>query len=226
MPHPFPKWKGRRISMTKTIVTIARQYGSGGRLIGKKLAETLGVPFYDKELIALAAKQSGMSEEVFAKADERASSSLLYSLVMGSYTSVANTMPINDKLFLLQVNIIRDAAKKGPLVIVGRCADYILRDEPRCLRVFLQAPKEIRVRRAVEEYGVDASKANDVVTKTDKQRGNYYNFYSNRRWGDMQNYDLILDTHMFGLQGSVDLILKAIEEKERTYGKIVPDDDL
>ena len=82
------------------------------------------------------------------------------------------------------------------------------------------------MRRAVEEYGVDASKANDVVTKTDKQRGNYYNFYSNRRWGDMQNYDLILDTHMFGLQGSVDLILKAIEEKERTYGKVVPDDDL
>ena len=226
MLRSFPKWKGRRISMTKTIVTIARQYGSGGRLIGKKLAETLGVPFYDKELIALAAKRSGMSEEVFAKADERASSSLLYSLVMGSYTSVANTMPINDKLFLLQVNIIQEAAKKGSLVIVGRCADYILRDEPRCLRVFLQAPKEIRVRRAVEEYGVDASKANDIVTKTDKQRGNYYNFYSNRRWGDMQNYDLILDTHMFGLQGSVDLILKAIEEKERTYGKVVPDDDL
>lgn len=109
--------------MTKTIITIARQYGSGGRLIGKKLSEILEVPFYDKELIAIAAKQSGMSEEVFAKADERASSSLLYSLVMGSYTSVANNMPINDKLFLLQSDIIKEAAKKGPFVIVGRCAD-------------------------------------------------------------------------------------------------------
>lgn len=212
--------------MTKTIITIARQYGSGGRLIGKKLSEILEVPFYDKELIALAAKQSGMSEEVFAKADERASSSLLYSLVMGSYTSVASNMPINDKLFLLQTDIIKKAAKEGPFVIVGRCADCILRDEPNCLNLFLQAPKDVRIRRAIEEYGEDASKAADAVSKKDKQRGNYYNFYSNRKWGDMQNYDLILDTHTFGLQGTVDIILRALEEKEKTYGKPVPDADL
>ena len=212
--------------MKCSYLTIEREYGSGGRLIGKKLSEILEVPFYDKELIAIAAKQSGMSEEVFAKADERASSSLLYSLVMGSYTSVANNMPINDKLFLLQADIIKEAAKKGPFVIVGRCADYVLRDEPNCLNLFLQAPKKIRMRRAVEEYGVEADKAADAVAKKDKQRGNYYNFYSNRKWGDMQNYDLILDTHTFGLQGSVDIILRALEEKEKTYGKAVPDDDL
>ena len=212
--------------MKPYVISISREYGSGGRLIGKKLSEILEVPFYDKELIAIAAKQSGMSEEVFAKADERASSSLLYSLVMGSYTSVANNMPINDKLFLLQADIIKEAAKKGPFVIVGRCADYVLRDEPNCLNLFLQAPKKIRMRRAVEEYGVEADKAADAVAKKDKQRGNYYNFYSNRKWGDMQNYDLILDTHTFGLQGSVDIILRALEEKEKTYGKAVPDDDL
>ncbi len=212
--------------MTKTIITIARQYGSGGRLIGKKLSEVLNVPFYDKELIALAAKQSGMSEEVFAKADERASSSLLYSLVMGSYTSIANNMPINDKLFLLQADIIKKAAAEGPMVVVGRCADYILRDSKNCLNVFLQAPKEIRIHRAVQEYGVEEAKAADAVTKKDKQRANYYNFYSNKKWGDMQNYDLILDTHVFGLQGTVDIILRAIEEKERTFGKLQPDDDL
>ena len=114
--------------MTKTIITIARQYGSGGRLIGKKLSEILEIPFYDKELIDIAAKKSGMSEEVFARADERASSSLLYSLVMGSYSSPANNMPINDKLFPLQADIIKESAKQGPFVIVGRCADYVLRD--------------------------------------------------------------------------------------------------
>lgn len=213
--------------MTKTIITIARQYGSGGRIIGKKLSELLEIPFYDKELIDIAAKQSGMSEEVFAKADERASSSLLYSLVMGSYSSVANNMPINDKLFLLQADIIKEAAKKGPFVIVGRCADYVLRDEPNVLKLFLQAPRDVRIRRAVDEYGEDASKAADIVNKKDKQRGNYYNFYSNKKWGDMQNYDLILDTHTFGLQGTVDIVLRALEAKEKTYGQqTAPDADL
>ena len=212
--------------LTKTVIIIARQYESGGRLIGKKLSEILEIPFYDKELIDIAAKKSGMSEEVFARADERASSSLLYSLVMGSYSSPANNMPINDKLFLLQADIIKEAAKQGPFVIVGRCADYVLRDETNVLRLFLQAPRDVRIRRAIDEYGEDPSKASDAVNKKDKQRGNYYNFYSNKKWGDMQNYDLILDTHTFGLQGSVDIILRALEEKEKAYDRAVPDADL
>ena len=212
--------------MTKTIITIARQYGSGGRLIGKKLSEILEVPFYDKELIALAAKQSGMSEEVFAKADERASSSLLYSSSWAATPPWQATCPSTTSSSFCRPTSLKKPPRKAPFVIVGRCADYILRDEPNCLNLFLQAPKDVRIRRAVEEYGEDASKAADAVSKKDKQRGNYYNFYSSRKWGDMQNYDLILDTHTFGLQGTVDIILRALEEKEKTYGKPVPDADL
>ena len=132
--------------MTSTIFTIARQYGSGGRQIGKKIAERLEIPFYDKELIAMAAKQSGMSEAIFEKADEKASSSLIYSLLMGTYAYNAqltpNDLPVNDKLFLLQTNIIKQVAQKGPCVIVGRCGDYILRDNPNCFNIYVYALKQ------------------------------------------------------------------------------------
>ena len=141
---------------TKTIITIARQYGSGGREIGEKVAKRLGIPFYNKDLITLAAKQSGMSPEIFEKADEKATNSLLYSLMMGNYTfgsqiTPMDNLPINDKLFLAQSQIIREAAEKGPCVIVGRCADYVLRENKNCLHVFIYAdhfaPNHQKIRR-------------------------------------------------------------------------------
>ena len=144
------------------IITIARQYGSGGRQIGKGLAEKLEVPYFDKQLVALAAKKSGMSEEFFRTADERHSSSLLYSLVMGNYSfgmpSAGTNLPLNDQLFLLQTQIIREAAEKGPCVVVGRCADYILRDRKDLFRVFLYADKDFRIQHAIAAYGVDPKK--------------------------------------------------------------------
>ena len=199
-----------------TIITISRQFGSGGREIGKQLSERYNIPYYDKELIALAAKQSGYSEEVFAKADERATNSLLYSLLMGSYNmggriAAYNDMPINDKRFLIQGDIIKEAAQKGPCVIVGRCGDYVLRDFENVFHVFIYADKASRIEHSVKLHGMEPEKAPDILTKKDKQRANYYNFYTNKRWDDPANYHLMINSGIFGIDGSVDLIVNALE---------------
>lgn len=202
------------------VITISRQFGSGGHEVGEKLARQLDVPFYDKALIAMAAKQSGLSEEVFASADEKATSSLLYSMVMGSYSFGArvpgiNEMPINDKLFLIQSDIIKKAAAEGPCVIIGRCADYILREHENCLNVFVHASKEERIRRSVAKKDCEERKASDFVTKKDKQRANYYNFYSNKRWDDLQNYDITIDTSRFTVDEAVELLMDAAKRLDR-----------
>ena len=202
------------------VITISRQFGSGGHEVGEKLARQLDVPFYDKARIAMAAKQSGLSEEVFANADEKATSSLLYSMVMGSYSFGArvpgiNEMPINDKLFIIQSDIIKKAAADGPCVIIGRCADYILREHENCLNVFVHASKEERVRRSIAKKDCEERKASDFVTKKDKQRANYYNFYSNKRWDDLQNYDITIDTSRFTVDEAVDILMDAAKRLDR-----------
>lgn len=202
------------------VITISRQFGSGGHEVGEKLARQLDVPFYDKALIAMAAKQSGLSEEVFAHADEKATSSLLYSMVMGSYSFGArvpgiNEMPINDKLFIIQSDIIKKAAAEGPCVVIGRCADYILREHGNCLNVFVHASKEERIRRSIAKKDCEERKAADFVTKKDKQRANYYNFYSNKRWDDLQNYDITIDTSRFSVDQAVELLIDAARKLDR-----------
>lgn len=194
------------------IITIARQYGSGGHEIGRIVANMLNIPFYDKALIALAAKKSGYSEEVFESVDEKATSSLLYSMVMGNFvyggrTNTMNDLPINDRLFMIQAEIIKRAAREGPCVIIGRCADYILRDHQDLLRVFIHADKAMRVERLLQAGDVEEKKASDTITKKDKQRANYYNFYTDNRWDDMQNYDLTIQTSSFGIHQAADLIV-------------------
>lgn len=196
------------------VITIARQYGSGGHEVGEMLAHKLNIPFYDKALIAMAAKKSGLSEEVFADADEKATSSLLYSMVMGSYAFGSripgvNEMPINDKLFIIQSDIIKKAAAEGPCVIIGRCADYILREHENSMNVFIHADKSARVQRIVSKNLCEEKKAPDFVTKKDKQRANYYNFYSNNRWDDLLNYDLTIDTSRFSIEQAVELLIDA-----------------
>ena len=212
--------KGEINNMLQSVITIARQYGSGGRIIGEKLAKALNIPFYDKELIAMAAKKSGLSKEIFEKAGEKATSSLLYSLVMGTYNfgshfSMAADMPINDRLFMIQADIIKNAAMEGPCVIVGRCADYILREHTHCFHVFIRADHDDRVKRIVEEYGDPADKAEDLLQKKDKQSANYYNFYSNKKWGDLNNYDLVVNSSLFGIEGSIELIKAALQTAEK-----------
>lgn len=200
------------------IITIDRQYGSGGHIIGQKLAEDLRIPFYDSNLLKEAAKESGLCEEIFESFDEKPTSSFLYSLVMDpfslGYNSSAFDMPINYKVFLASFDTIRNLAKKGPCVFVGRCADYALAETGLdYLSVYVKAPLEARMKRAEEIYGVDKAKCKDVIHRIDKERGNYYNYYTSNRWGDSRSYDLCLDSSKYGIHGSVDLIRHAMELK-------------
>ena len=194
------------------IITITRQYGSGGHDIGKLLSERLGIPFYDKELISLAAKKSGVSPEVFAQADERMSNSLLYTLSTGLYNygngfSAMGDLPMNDRLYILQHKIIKEKAEKEVFVVVGRCADYILKEYDNVVRVFVYADLDVRARRAVERQDIEASRARQAVSKVDKNRANYYSFYSGQRWGAPENYDLCLNSTKLSVEQAADLII-------------------
>lgn len=204
----------------KSVITIARQYGSGGREIGKKLAGRFGIPFYDRELIAEAAKRSGWSREILEQADEKAGSSLLYAMIMNYYpfsdgVPPASTLPVNDKLFLLQADLIREAAQSGPCVIVGRCADDILRGEKNVFSVFVHADLEFRRQRAVSDYGIGPGDAAAQVARMDKQRAGYYNFYTDKKWEQAENYHLAVSTSCFGVDGAVELIAAAVAEAEK-----------
>ena len=199
----------------KTIITIGRQFGSGGKEIGIRVAKELGIPFYDKELLQEAAKKSGLCEQIFENFDERPKS-LLYSIAMDSYMFALPGSGVGDSLeqqvYLATFNTIRHIADQGPCVIIGRCADYILREHENCLNVFVHADKAARIKRIVGLGHCEEKKAPDFVTKKDKQRANYYNFYSNNRWDDLLNYDLTIDTSRFSVDMAVDLIIDAAKK--------------
>lgn len=198
----------------KIIITIGREFGSGGREIGKKLAENMGIDFYDKELITLAAKESGMSKEVFESIDETATSSLLYSLSLGNYRGMPGTveMPLNDKLFLFQSNVIKEAAQKGSCVIVGRCADYILRKDLNSVHLFIHAPMVHRIERISKLHNISSKEAEEMIKKVDKKRAAYYNFYSSKRWGSISNFHLCVDSSVLGVEGTAE-VLQLFAEK-------------
>ena len=187
--------------MSIPVITISREYGSGGRAIGEKLAKELGIPFYNKELILMAAKESGLSEEYIKKAEQQKSTSFLYGLYMG-----AQQLPMNDQIFLIQSKIIREIAEKGPCVIVGRCADYILQDKADCLRVFIHADMKFRARRIVEEYGEREASPEQRLREKDKRRAAYHRFYTDMKWGHAQNYDLTLNSGTLGIDRCADII--------------------
>ena len=204
--------------MDRFIITIGRQFGSGGRAVGEKLAKKLDISFYDKELISLAAKESGISPEVFDNVDEKAANSLLYSLSMGLYNfgsgfSAMGDLPVNDKLYLLQHQIIKDIAEKENCVFVGRCADYVLRDNPNCVNIFIYADMEYRKQEAVKKHGIDANRAEHIITKTDKSRANYYSFYSGQKWGMAENYDLCINSAKLDEDCIVELIISYINKR-------------
>ena len=203
----------------KFAVTIARQYCSGGHEIGEKLAKKLGVDFYDKELLALAAKKSGYAESVFEKADEVATNSLLYSVVMGSYPMNSlffqnNNMLTNDTLFAIQSKVIKELVQDKSAVIVGRCSNYVLRDEPNLVRVFLRADLDFRKKRFMELYAKENTKEKDVesiLNKADKKRATYHSYYSGMDWDNIHGYDIVLNTAKIGVDGAVDQIANYIE---------------
>ncbi len=201
-----------------TVITIARQYGSGGREVGIRLAEVLGIKSYDRELITMAAQKSGMSSEILNHADEKATNSLLYTLALGSSyygaASIGTDVPINDKLFITQSQIIRDLAAEGPCIIIGRCSDYVLRTNPARFSVFIYAPIEARIRRVIERGAAKTEKeARDLISRTDKRRINYYNYYTGRKWGSPDNYNMMLDSSFLGIEGSARAIADVYREK-------------
>ena len=194
----------------RIVVTIGRQFGSGGRIVGKKLAEQLGIPYYDKELMNLASKESGICGEFFEKADEKNSGSLLKALAMGFSMNNAifqsNDYLSNESLFQIQSEVIRKVAAEGSCVLVGRCADYILRDEPDCVHVFISASWQDRVRRAMEYNRVPEKEAEEFLKKADKSRASYYNYYTDKVWGAAGSYDLCVNSSLYGIDRTVDFI--------------------
>ena len=200
----------------KIIVTISRQYGSGGREIGEKVATTLGIPLYDKEIITAAAADGTLSEEVQARTDD-AANSLLYTLAMGSnvFGTTAHfgyRMPLNDKLFLLQSDVIRGYARSGSCVVVGRCGDYVLRDEKDLLRIFVYGDIDFRFARIRDRHPeVKPGQIVDIINKTDKRRASYYNFYTGNKWGKLDNYDLAINASTLGIDGAAEAIIAAVK---------------
>ena len=201
------------------IITIGRQFGSGGHEIGEKLAKKLGIKFYDKELIKLIAKQSGLCEKVLESYDEKPTNSLLYSIVMDIYPSVMYTGPtIDQQIYQANYDTIRRLADGEPCVIVGRCADYILRDHPELVSVFVHANSDFRAARIAEEYKLPDAKVRDLLVKTDKKRANYYNFQSEKQWGAASSYNLCIESSEVGIDGAVDLIMDYITYKKKAKG--------
>ena len=200
---------------TNTIITIERQYGSGGHLIGEKLAESLGIPFYDSELIKVAAKESGICEEIFESFDEKPTTSFLYSLVMDPYSLGYNSnsfdLPLNHKVFLAAFDTIKELASKGPCVFVGRCADYALSEYKDCFSVFVHADTDWRINRLSQKHNKTAKEAKDMINKTDKSRSSYYNYYTNKKWGAASSYNLCVDSSKLGIDGAAKAIIQAIE---------------
>lgn len=206
--------------MGNYVITIGREFGSGGYDIGNELSERLGIKCYDKELLSMAAKESGLCEEILKNHDEKPTNSFLYSLVMDTYSVSGYTsapfldMPLNHKVFLAQFDSIKNLAAKESCIIVGRCADYALSDHANCLNVFIHADKEFRMGRIMKTFDVPKEKAREMVQKTDKKRASYYNYYSSKRWGDSRNFHMTLDSGKIGPKGCVEMILKYMELKK------------
>lgn len=202
-----------------TIITIARQFGSAGREIGEKVADHFDIKCYDKELLTRAAKESGFCEEMIESHDERPTNSFLYNLVMDTYSFGYNAssfmdMPISHKIFLAQFDTIKKIASEGPCVIVGRCADYALGDYKNCINIYIYADEKTKINRIMKKYSLTEPKAKEMINKKDKQRQSYYNYYSSKKWGHADSYDLCINSSLLGVEGTVKLIIQAVEDFE------------
>lgn len=188
------------------IITIAREYGSGGRTIAQKVAEKLLLVYYDNQIIDLAAQELGFDIDTIRKAAQEKSSGFLYTMVGGSFQ-----MPLNDQVFATQSKIIRHLALHDSCIIVNGCADYILEDYDQVLRVFIHAPLESRIKRVEEEYHEAEGDARKKVISMDKKRSTYYNYYTTNKWGQLKNFDLTINSDL-GLDECADIIVKLYEQ--------------
>lgn len=201
------------------VINLGRQLGSGGREIGEKLAKELNIAFYDKELIQLASEESGLCKEFFEKADERTQKTFLGSLFGNRVPFVGDgAIPYgsclnNDALFKIQSDVIRSLAENGSCLFVGRCADYILRDHPRCLNVFISASKEARIERMMKINGLNATQTEELIEKADRKRAAYYNYYSYNTWGAAATYHLCIESSVLGIDETVRFIKEYVTKK-------------
>ena len=197
----------------KNIITISRQFGSGGAEIGKKLAEALGVPFYDKSVINTAAKDSGFSEDVLEYSEEMPINSLLYSIATGgAMGGIGLTgLPLGDKLFLAQFDAVKKLAANGPCVIIGRCSDYVLKDMDNVLNIFIYGDAEKRIERICETHSLSHDEAKKKMEKMDKRRSAYYYHYTLEKWGITAKYDLCINSSVLGIDGTAEVIRRFIE---------------
>ena len=192
------------------IITIGREYGSGGLEIGKKLAEKLGIGFYDRNLIDEVSEKSGIHIDLVHKADETPANPLINSF----FNPVYQNGTLNDRIFWAQADVIRDIAEKESCVIIGRCADYVLRDKDNVVRIFIQAPYADRVARVCEKYLIEIpEEAKKEVNKVDKHRRTYYEFYTDNKWGGRKNKDLVINSSVLGIDGTVDFIKEFVERR-------------
>lgn len=202
----------------KSVITIGREFGSGGREIGSRLAEMYGIPFYDKKLLEESAKQSGICEDLFVRHDEAMTNSLLYSLVVGTYPIGTNgrinpEIPLNHRIFLAQFETIKKLGE-SPCVIVGRCADYVLQEHKNLISVFITGNMHEKKRRISERYDIEKTKIEDFIKKTDKRRANYYEYFTENKWGMASNYDITVNSSVIGIEGAVKLISDYVALKE------------
>lgn len=201
--------------MAKHIITIGRQFGSNGREIGRLLAERLGIPFYDKEILNATAKKSGLSEAVLKELDERPTKSFLYSLVMDPYSYGFSTTGyqtnLNQQAFQATYDTIKDIAEQGSCVIVGRCADYALRHNPDLISVFVYAPTEKRIETVMKRFNLTEDKAKSQINKEDKGRASYYNYYTSKKWGALDSYDICINSSLMSIEKTVDFIIEYID---------------
>lgn len=201
------------------VINLGRQLGSGGKEIGEKLAHVLGISFYDKELIELASQESGLCKEFFEKADERKSQSFIGGLFGTRFPFISeSTVPYgsclsDDALFKIQSDVIRELANRQSCLFVGRCADYILRDHPRCANVFISCAREERIRRIMQLHHLSEEEADEMLTKADKKRAAFYNYYSYNTWGAAETYHLCIDSSILGIDGTVDFVRSFVSHK-------------
>ncbi len=200
--------------MSSYVISISREVGSGGRLIGKRLAAHLGIPCYDRTIIQRTAEKSGLSPDFIARAEERARSRFHLSIApigVGTPAFADQGVPVTHQAFFAQAEVIRELADEGPCVVVGRCSDYVLGDRPDCLKIFIHADLPSRVRRCTEDYGIEGEDIERRIQQMDRGRANYYNYYTGHTWGDMRRYDLTLNSTIIGVEGAVDLIAALVK---------------
>ena len=194
------------------IITIGRELGSGGRTIGKSVASKLGIPYYDREIIDKTAEESGLAIDFIESNEQKITGGLLYKFGMGmSYGYGNRILPLSNQIYNAQIKVIKEIADKGPCVIVGRCADYILKENENIMRVFIYSDIKHRIERAVRFYGLNEQTAKKEIQKSDKERARHYNLFTDNTWGSRENYDLMLDSGYLGLDKCVDLICNIIK---------------